>query len=97
MGWWLSRVVVVSVSRVCSQVKNKRTFGQLINCAQSLLQSIYAFAYIQKLHVVMDGHDGHNSLHSKTSYGIVDGGGPTVAGEEEGYDNGDNKDTLSAT
>jgi len=44
----------------------------------------------------MDSHDGHNSPHPKTSYGI-DGGGPKVTGEEEGHDNGDKEQTLSAT
>ena len=39
-----------------------------------------------------------NPLHPKTSYGIADGGGPTVAREEEGHGNGgDDRDTLSAT
>ena len=38
------------------------------------------------------------SLHPKTSYGIADGGGPTVAGKEEGLGNGgDDRETLSAT
>jgi len=38
------------------------------------------------------------SLHPKTSYGIADGGGPTVAGEEEGHGNGiGDRETLSAT
>ena len=39
-----------------------------------------------------------NPLHPKTSYGIADGGGPTVAGEKEGHGNGgDDRETLSAT
>lgn len=47
--------------------------------------------------MVIDSHDGHNSPHSETSYGIIDGGGPTVAGEEEGDSEGDKEQTLSAS
>jgi len=45
----------------------------------------------------MDSHDGHNLPHPKTSYGLAEGGGPTVAGEEKGHNNGDKEQTLSAT
>jgi len=85
---------VVRQRCVCSQVETRhaRTASKLCLVDISV---IHLFVYMSRRRVVMEYQ---KSLHPKTSYGIADGGGPTVAGEEEGHGNGgDDRETLSAT
>ena len=85
---------VVKQRCVCSQVETRhaRTASKLCLVDISV---IHLFVYMSRRRVVMEYQ---NPLHPKMSYGIADGGGPTVAREEEGHGNGgDERDTLSAT
>ena len=105
MSWGLSgnsrrsycqagHIGVVRQRCVCSQVETRhaRTASKLYLVDISV---IHLFVYMSKRRVVMEYQ---KSLHPKTSYGIADGGGPTVAGEEEGHGNGiGDRETLSAT